>query len=626
MPRGALRIGAEFVIVLAVLASVAGALGLVVAMHRRQVAELRAAAAAAVVVIPPAPKAAPEPPRPAPAPAPVPVEDPTPRELARLAAIEQDERREAAEATRRAAESEQALREARARIDDERDRRRRIDAQVAGLEDQARVIAGHLDTLARQRDVLARMRDDARQELAQARSKDGLAVLPYKGPNGTWRRPIPIECRDGTATIQPGGPTFRLLELSALGMFRSHPLVAAVSRYLAHAEMGRSPDGAPVVPYILFIVRPDGIRPYYEARGILEPLGIAFGYELVEQDVELEYPDLDDPVEWSEAPPLRFARQGWPPAPGDIPAGGDDPFLWPATPPGGGGGSGDDLLLPPASLAGEGTTLTEDGPGGPMADAAPSSGMGGPEPYPSGTGAEGPRPAPSPLAGIRPGSDGADSPSPTITTPRRGTVASGSGHPGGSFGPGDPRSQDATPPGQWGREPSGLAAAGRPAGRELGERTARSIAGVEGLGLADASAPGAAGAGGTPGRGGAGGASGSVDGSTFRMERPMELVVACGPQGVTIQPGGYRLTLPNLEPSDAKLVEMLRGLVRRHEAREPSRVLLKPRLTFLVEPGGQQTYWKARQQTVLAGLGWPVRLRVAEGSVASGIGPGGWLR
>ena len=38
---------------------------------------------------------------------------------------------------------------------------------------------------------------------------------------------------------------------------------------------------------------------------------------------------------------------------------------------------------------------------------------------------------------------------------------------------------------------------------------------------------------------------------------------------------------------------------------------------FLVEPGGQQTYWDARRQTTLAGLGWPVWLEVAEGDVST---------
>ena len=60
-------------------------------------------------------------------------------------------------------------------------------------------------------------------------------------------------------------------------------------------------------PYIFFLIRPDGIRSYYEARGRLEPLGITFGYELADQDWEVEFPDLDDIKTWDGSGPSRPA-------------------------------------------------------------------------------------------------------------------------------------------------------------------------------------------------------------------------------------------------------------------------------------------------------------------------------
>ena len=54
--------------------------------------------------------------------------------------------------------------------------------------------------------------------MASIDARDGYAVLPYKGPTGTWRRPIAIECTNGQAQIQPDGPSFSLLELSVLGL------------------------------------------------------------------------------------------------------------------------------------------------------------------------------------------------------------------------------------------------------------------------------------------------------------------------------------------------------------------------------------------------------------------------
>ena len=63
-----------------------------------------------------------------------------------------------------------------------------------------------------------------------------------------------------------------------------------------------SPDGQVVTPYIFFLIRPDGIRTYYEARGRLEPLGITFGYELADQDWDIDFPDLDDVKTWDGSP------------------------------------------------------------------------------------------------------------------------------------------------------------------------------------------------------------------------------------------------------------------------------------------------------------------------------------
>ena len=63
---------------------------------------------------------------------------------------------------------------------------------------------------------------------------------------------------------------------------------------------------APVVPYLVFLVRPDGIRPYYEARSRLEPLGIAFGYELIEQDLSVDIPDFDNLTTWDGSVPLEM--------------------------------------------------------------------------------------------------------------------------------------------------------------------------------------------------------------------------------------------------------------------------------------------------------------------------------
>ena len=90
----------------------------------------------------------------------------------------------------------------------------------------------------------------------------------------------------------------------------------------------------------------------------------------------------------------------------------------------------------------------------------------------------------------------------------------------------------------------------------------------------------------------------------------LSLVIDCRSEGVTIQPGGYRLSRQALENSDL-LVRRLQAIVRADPAasRPDAR---PPWLNFLVQPGGQQTFWLARRQTTFAGLDWPATLRVAE--------------
>ena len=155
-----------------------------------------------------------------------------------------------------------------------------------------------------ERDVLAHERDALKAAISKASRRSGYSVLPYKGPNGTWRRPIVLECTSGGVNLRPKGPTFTSLELSPLVSPRSSPLVRAIAREMLHVQASDTPDGAAAVPYLVFLVRPNGIRPYYEARTCLEPLGIAFGYELIDQNLVVDIPDFDNVATWDGSVPL----------------------------------------------------------------------------------------------------------------------------------------------------------------------------------------------------------------------------------------------------------------------------------------------------------------------------------
>src|SRR5262249_29521800 len=142
-------------------------------------------------------------PQPAPPP---PAEDPTKKALASLGAATEKETKAAEEADLRASALEQGYRSAVAESDRWKRREMLVRQQIAGITSQAEKLENEANELDAERDVLERELDVTKAALAKASSRSGFAVLPYKGPNGTWRRPIVVECTGGGAILQPRGP------------------------------------------------------------------------------------------------------------------------------------------------------------------------------------------------------------------------------------------------------------------------------------------------------------------------------------------------------------------------------------------------------------------------------------
>ncbi len=130
-------------------------------------------------------------------------------------------------------------------------------------------------------------------EAEEAGKKRSFAIVPYTGPNGTSRRPIYIECRAESVIVQPEG--IRLASADFDGpMGPTNPLATALrgirEYWLSHGLFNPDRDGE---PYPLMLVRPDGVEAYYAARSALKSWGTDFGYELVEADWNLAYPQRD---------------------------------------------------------------------------------------------------------------------------------------------------------------------------------------------------------------------------------------------------------------------------------------------------------------------------------------------
>lgn len=130
-----------------------------------------------------------------------------------------------------------------------------------------------------------------------------IVIVPHKGPNGTDRRPVYIECRADGIYLQPGDrhiPSEHLEPIPGV----PNPLDAALRsiRYYAMKEYGDA-----IAPYPLLIIRPDGIAAYAVARAAMHQWDDQFGYELLPADVELAFPAPDAALDSKVAVTIRQA-------------------------------------------------------------------------------------------------------------------------------------------------------------------------------------------------------------------------------------------------------------------------------------------------------------------------------
>ena len=94
-------------------------------------------------------------------------------------------------------------------------------------------------------------------------------------------------------------------------------------------------------------------------------------------------------------------------------------------------------------------------------------------------------------------------------------------------------------------------------------------------------------------------------------DRRFEIVLVCGPRGVIVMPGGYRVTADALKDRDGLMRKQMVALVKAKRTADP-KVNLEPRVRFLVQPGGDKTFWAARSQFLISGLDWPMSTQVAD--------------
>ncbi|MBA3483514.1 MAG: hypothetical protein H0T51_17040 [Pirellulales bacterium] len=248
-------------------------------------------------------------------PAPGPAVDPA-KVAAKLAELKQQE-----------AQLAELRAEAAKRIDEERDRvshleehERRLEHELAKLHITLQRLAEaekkqSIDQDSADRDLerLKQLVKDTEAQLEALRSEPGAnksyAIVPYKGANGTYRRPVYIECTKDAVTIQPEGIVLTAIDFD--GPIRSgNPLAAAVraAREELNARAAAAGQTDMPDPYPLLIVRPDGSRAYGVALSAISAWDADFGYEFVDSDWKLEYPDPDPKLSQTMAHAVDQAR------------------------------------------------------------------------------------------------------------------------------------------------------------------------------------------------------------------------------------------------------------------------------------------------------------------------------
>src|ERR1019366_9177600 len=122
------------------------------------------------------------------------------------------------------------------------------------------------------------------------RDKQIYSVVPYRGKRGDMRPPIYIECVTDGLLFHPekkllGRWEFNPAAIRAEVENRAGPLVIQKTA----KEDAKQPRESMKRPYVLFLVRPNGIDSYYKGQAALRAFDLDFGYELVDEGWVLDF-------------------------------------------------------------------------------------------------------------------------------------------------------------------------------------------------------------------------------------------------------------------------------------------------------------------------------------------------
>jgi hypothetical protein len=140
------------------------------------------------------------------------------------------------------------------------------------------------------KELLAAAQELAELEIAfqqlltlKEREKQVHSLVPYHGKRGDSRTPIYIECTREGVVFHPDDKILRGFDLSA-GAVRTE-----LERRAGPLIPAKKSDADKKGAYVLFLVRPSGITNYYLAQAAVKGYRLDFGYELIDQDWQLDF-------------------------------------------------------------------------------------------------------------------------------------------------------------------------------------------------------------------------------------------------------------------------------------------------------------------------------------------------
>ncbi len=206
-----------------------------------------------------------------------------------------------------------AAREERVRLLAQRQQLQKGAAQrVAAMQDELQTLEVKLGTMTGQLTASAlgtgtvkerieletQIRELKRRLRAAQQSQAGdnkFEVVPFDPVSGTSRRPILIECTAEGLRFLPENVTITRGDLAGFTP-RVNPLIVGASaliNYWTSWNLRQENPGREPEPYVLLLVRPNGTIAYYVAMEMLRDLKQPHGYELLEEDTELQMPPVD---------------------------------------------------------------------------------------------------------------------------------------------------------------------------------------------------------------------------------------------------------------------------------------------------------------------------------------------